>query len=153
MKILTVFLYLLLLSSHLPAKAQIAASAIQQLSFGTFCQGIGGGAINVSPEGTRTATGDIIMLNQGGVLYMPAIIEVTAPAGSRITIVETNAQLMGSNGGSMTLHINGADPVSPFSTTLPSTDISIGGSLTVGSQAANPPGKYSGLFYVTFMSE
>jgi len=64
--------------------------------------------------------------------------------------------LTGSGGGSMMLHIGASNPASPFViTTGPpaSTLMNVGGTLTVGSPASNPPGSYSGNFDVTFMQE
>ncbi|HTE29596.1 MAG TPA: DUF4402 domain-containing protein, partial [Chryseolinea sp.] len=64
--------------------------------------------------------------------------------------------LTGSNGGSMMLGIGSSDPASPFSIVNPSpgrTSINIGGTLTVGNLVANPPGIYTGNFYITFNQE
>jgi hypothetical protein len=143
--------FLMLIS--LPAQAQISTTVIQQLSFGTFCPVGAGGSINISPAGARTVTGDIITLNQTTSHYMQAVIEVEAPIGSRLAIVDANTQLKGTNGGAMTLHINGTYPVSPFTTTTLKTTINVGGTLTISNITANPSGKYSGPFYLTFIME
>jgi hypothetical protein len=144
---------LFLLLNNLSATAQITSTTIQPLSFGTFCPGFSGGTITVSPAGLRTTTGDVIVINQNSAIYMPAIIEVEAPIGSRITIVDFNAQLRGSNGGAMTLHISGSDPGSPFTTAASRTNVSIGGTLTIGGITTNPSGKYNGSFVINFILE
>jgi hypothetical protein len=143
-------IYFCLLSGGLSAVAQITSTTTQQLSFGSFYPGNGGGTICISPEGTRTVTGDVIAMQQYNVNDRPAIIEVQAPVGSRITILNTNTQLKGSNGGNMVLHISSPGTLI---TDANKTDVNIGGTLTVGSAMANPPGKYSGSFYITFMIE
>ncbi|WP_175470631.1 DUF4402 domain-containing protein [Pedobacter hartonius] len=136
-----------------PAKAQFTTTVIQQLNFGTFCPVGASGSITISPAGVRTVAGDIITINQNSALYMQAIVEVEAPIGSRLTIVNSNTQLRGSNGGAMTLHINSTDPVSSVITTTSKTNISIGGTLMISNMTANPSGKYSGSFDVTFIIE
>jgi hypothetical protein len=149
--LIVVIFFLMLI--NVPAKAQISTTVIQQLSFGTFCPVSAGGSINISPAGARSVTGDIITLNQNSAHYMQAVIEVEAPIGSRLAIVDANTQLKGSSGGAMTLHINGTYPVSPFTTTTLKTTINVGGTLTISNLTANPSGKYSGPFYITFIME
>lgn len=126
---------------------------IQNLAFGAFYHGNTGGTVMIASDGSRSATGDIVLLNLG-ISYFNAIFEIEAPPGSIISILNgPDATLTGSNGGSMTLNIGSSSPVSPFSTTLspPSrTQVNIGGTLTVGNNAASPPGSYTGTFYITF---
>jgi hypothetical protein len=129
---------------------------IQNLSFGAFSQGNTGGNVIISNSGSRSATGDIIPLNMG-VQYFHAIFEIDAPQGSIVSILNgPNATLTGSNGGSISLQIGNSDPPSPFIITVPQpvrTQVNIGGTLAVGSPAANPPGTYTGTFYITFNQE
>ncbi|WP_157986388.1 DUF4402 domain-containing protein [Chitinophaga alhagiae] len=139
------------------AAAQITAvSTAQQLSFGAFSQGNSGGTVTVNASGTRSSTGDVILVNMG-VSYFPAIFEVEAAQGTIINIVNgPDVPLNGSNGGSMQLHIGNADQTLPFVTTATPparTSVKIGATLTVGARAANPPGNYSGTFSVTFIQE
>lgn len=151
--ILAVSAIFLLLLSSLRITAQIKSTTIQQLNFGSFCANYAGGTICISPAGARTLTGDIITLNEISTLYAPAIIEVEAPIGSRIVIVDANTQLIGSNGKTVMLRINGSEPASPFITRTAKTSVSIGGILTVGNPTATPSGKYSGTFFLTFVVE
>jgi len=134
----------------------ISVYTIQQLSFGAFSHGSSGGNVNISPAGIRTVTGDVVPLNMG-VSYFNAMFELDAPLGTIISILNGgNATLTGSNGGSITLQIGNSSPASPFVTTVPQpgrTQINIGGSLTIGTALANPPGTYSGTFYITFNQE
>lgn len=129
---------------------------IQNLSFGAFSHGNTGGNVIISNSGTRSVTGDVIPLNMG-VQYFHAIFEIDAPQGSIISILNgPDATLTGSNGGSISLQIGNSDPASPFTITVPQpvrTQVNIGGTLTVGSPAANPPGTYTGTFYITFNQE
>ena len=78
----TLFLYFvfIIIFSSSPVKAQINTYSIQGFDFGTFYQGSNGGTIDISTEGLRTASGDIILMNT----WQPssqAIFEITAPAG------------------------------------------------------------------------
>lgn len=132
----------------------ISVYTIQNMSFGAFINGPGGGTVSISPTGTRSSTGAVIPVNLG-VTYCQAIFEVDAPLGTTISILNgPDATLTGSNGGSMTLAIGSADPASPFTTTVaqPSkTQVNIGGTLTVGTGSL--PGTYVGTFSITFNIE
>ena len=134
----------------------IAVYTIQHLGFGAFSHGAAGGTVVISNTGTRSVTGDIIPLNLG-ILYFHAIFELNAPAGTIISILNgANTTLNGSNGGTISLQIGNSDPPSPFVTTVTQparTQINIGGTLTVGGPVANPPGTYTGTFYITFNQE
>lgn len=129
---------------------------IQNMAFGAFYHGSSGGTIILSNDGSRSVTGDVIGLNLG-IQYFNAIFELSAPPGTIISILNgPNATLTGSNGGSMTLTLGNSSPASPFSTIVspPSrTQINVGGTLTIGNNAASPPGTYTGTFYITFNNE
>lgn len=129
---------------------------MQNLSFGAFTDGATGGSVIISNSGIRSITGNVVPLNLG-ISYFQAIFEIDAPIGSIISILNgADATLTGSNGGSMSMHIGGSDPASPFITVVSQparTQISIGGTLTVGNTASNPPGNYNGTFYITFNQE
>ena len=134
----------------------LTAHTVQNINFGIFSAGNSGGTIMISPNGIRSVTGDVIALNMGRP-YFQAIFDIDTPEGSIVSVFNgSDIALAGSNGGSMIMHIGASDPPSPFITTAvqPSrTHVSVGGTLTVGSPAANPPGLYSGTFYVTFNQE
>lgn len=139
-----------------PAQAQINTYTIQGFDFGSFYQGDNGGAITISAEGTRTATGDIILMNT----WLPnaqAIFEITAPEGITISILNgTDATLTGSNGGTLTLQLEGTDIGSPFTNTAAAaarTRIKVGGKLIVGNRTASPPGTYQGTCSIIFNQE
>ena len=139
-----------------PDPAAIHVFTIQNLQFGVFAQGGSGGTITVSNSGGRSATGSIILINQGGSFFQ-CIIDVEAAPGSLISITNgADATLTGSNGGTVTLVIGNSNPTSPFNTTVSPparTPVNIGGTLTVGNSAASPPGNYTGVFYITFNQE
>ncbi|MEJ7627139.1 MAG: DUF4402 domain-containing protein [Ferruginibacter sp.] len=134
----------------------ISVYTIQNMSFGAFSHGNSGGTVTISNSGVRSVTGDLILLNMG-VSYFNSIFEIDAPAGSVISILNgSDVSLTGSNGGSINLHIGNSNPSSPFVTVVPQparTPVNFGGTITVGNAAANPPGTYTGTFYVTFNLE
>lgn len=138
-----------------PRPVTIAATA-QTLSFGAFYHGSLGGTVNVDPYGTRTASGDVVLLNMG-YTFTAAHFTITANPGTPISLIlQQNVTLSGSNGGSMTLDIKGTNPVTPFVTSAQypvPTDLYIGGTITVGNSTSNPPGNYSGSFYITRINE
>lgn len=134
----------------------IAVYTVQNMSFGAFSQGTGGGTMVLSNTGTRSSTGTVLPLNLG-VSYFQAIFEIEAPVGTIISLLNgPAATLAGSNGGSMTLTIGNSSPVSPFSTSISPpgrTQVKVGGTLTVGNSTATPSGSYTGTFYITFNQE
>jgi len=131
-------------------------STYQHLSFGAFINGNNGGTVTIDPQGNRSVTGDIIPVFLGNQFH-PAIFEVEANAGVVISILNgPDITLTGSNGGSILLHLGASLPLSPFiNSTRPPfrTQIMIGGTITVGNTLANPPGDYTGQFFVTFVQE
>jgi hypothetical protein len=127
----------------------------QTLSFGAFSMGAIGGTVTVSPAGVRSSTGDVILLTIAG--YSSAGFDILSNPGTLISILNgPDVVLPGSNGGSLLLTIGASDPVSPFVTNVippVTTELLIGGTLTVGNIVANPAGSYSGTFQVTFIQE
>jgi hypothetical protein len=138
-----------------PRPITVTVITTQNLSFGSFAQGTLGGTVTVSSSGMRTPGGNIMLLSGGSV--SPALFDVVANPGTLITISNgPDVTLNGSNGGTLTLHIGSSSTGSPFITTVarPSpTHVYIGGTLTVGTPAASPPGDYSGSFQVTFVQQ
>ncbi len=136
--------------------AAISVRTVQNMSFGAFTNGSTGGTLKISTSGSRSATGSIVPLNLGSA-YFQAIFDVGAPQGSIISILfGSDVPLTGSNGGTMSMRCSGSDPPSPFVVIVNQparTPVNIGGILTVGSPLANPPGAYSGTFYITFNYE
>ena len=129
---------------------------VQNLSFGAFTCGSSGGTVNISAGGSRSVTGDVVALNLATAFFQ-AIFDIDTPQGTIVSILNgPNAVLTGSNGGSMTMQIGASHPASPLITTViqpARTAVNIGGTLIVGNAAANPPGTYSGTFYITFNQE
>ena len=155
---MTVFLAMLLFQQE--AKAQqkpprpisVIVNPIDGLSFGSFYQGISGGSVTISEYGSRSASGDVILINSGSSVTA-ATFEVQALPGTMIHIVNGPDAILSWGGYSMTLKIGSALPGSSFITASNSTFVKIGGTLMVGSPSANPPGNYSGTFTVTFIQE
>ncbi|MDP4223929.1 MAG: DUF4402 domain-containing protein [Bacteroidota bacterium] len=140
---------------HPPRPVRIDPTA-QGLAFGAFYGGAAGGTVVITPSSTRSATGDVILFGLGFV-YTAALFEVHAHPGTVISILNgPDAILTGSPSGSMTLHIGDSNPASPFVRTLQFNvpqPLYIGGTLTVGNPAANPPGSYTGTFDITLVQE
>ena len=128
----------------------------QPLAFGAFSPGASGGTITVTPAGTRSSSGSVVLLSLG-YAYNPAMFYVRANPGTVLSVLATPpVTLTGSGGGTITLQTSGTLPASPFVTTLPwpqQTTLLMGGILTVGNIASNPPGTYTGTFTVTLVRE
>lgn len=138
-----------------PRPIRINATS-QGLSFGAFYHGATGGTITISPVSSRSSTGDVVLLGLGFPISA-ALFEVHANRGTVIAILNgPDVPLIGVPAGSMTLHIGSSNPASPFVSTVPfsvAIQLYIGGRLTVGNSAANPPGSYTGTFDVTIVRE
>lgn len=144
-------------TDSLPADpGAISLSTYQNMHFGSFTQGAGGGSILLSNTGIRSSSGTVTLLNLG-ILYYQAIFEIEAPQNSLLSITtETSTTLSGSNGGTMTLNLGSPSIASPFLTTIPPpgrTQLRIGGTLSVGNVISSPPGTYTGSFYITINNE
>lgn len=143
---------------YLPAMsyAQITINVAQHFNFGTFYQGNTGGSIDINTSGSRSANGDIILLN-GIASGAQAIFEVEAPTGSVISLLNMpDATLTGSNGGTLTLQMGKSDLNNPFVVTAISpglTRIQLSGKLLIGDSKTSPPGNYQGTFAITFNQE
>ncbi len=144
------------LSAQEPPPKPVVVTVTQNLGFGAFTHGSSGGTVIINTGGFRSSSGDVILLNLG-YFFSAAIYKLVAVPGTVISILNgPDVHLNGSGGGYLVLHIGDSAPASPFViTTIPPdfTSLSVGGTLTVGNTAANPPGNYSGTFDITFIQE
>jgi hypothetical protein len=124
--------------------------------FGAFYHGASGGTVVINPSSSRTSTGDVVLLGMG-YPFSAALFEVRAHRGTVVGILfGPDVSLSGTPSGSMTLRINSSNPTSPFVSTVNFNvpiPLYIGGTLTVGNSAANPPGSYTGTFDITIVRE
>jgi len=121
------------------------------LEFGTFFHGAIGGEVIIGSDGSRSTTGDVYLV---GFASSPLAFFIDSNPGTIISMIPVPpVTLTGSAGGSMTMNLGATDPVLPFVTTTPTTSLIFGGTLTVSNSLANPPGNYSGVFFVTFNQE
>jgi hypothetical protein len=139
-----------------PPPRPIQVTPSQNIGFGAFTMGASGGSVIITPAGSRSATGDVILLSLG-YTFSAAAYRVVGNPGTVVSLLNgADVSLTGSNGGSMLLHIGSSSPASPLviNTTPPAyTELFVGGTLTVGNAAANPPGAYNGTFFITFIQE
>lgn len=154
-----IFYVLLLISISLQLKAQeppprpVIVTVNQDLSFGAFSHGAAGGTVTVTAASSRSATGDIILLSLGFPFYS-AIYRIVGRPGTVVSLLNgPDVLLPGSNGGSLSLHIGNSNPPSPFVLTAGPLLLYVGGTLTVGNPAANPPGNFSGTYDITLIQE
>lgn len=135
--------------------AQIQVFQESPLNFGNIILSETSGTVTINTAGDRTATGNIILLNNSEI--NPLILSVEAPYGSNIQIQFGMEQLLyGSNGGQLGLTLNASNPVSPFTSlaTPPQrTTVNIGGTLSLGTRSTTPAGVYSGSVTLVFIQE
>lgn len=125
----------------------------EDLSFGAFAAGAGG-TVTVSPQGARSATGDVTLMTGGqfsqgsaasfDVSGSPnATYQITLPADGQVT-------LTGSQGGSMSVSTFTSSPSGQGQlSSLGTETLNVGAKLGVGSNQT--PGRYSGSFNVTII--
>jgi hypothetical protein len=138
-----------------PPPNQLQVFGVQQLSFGNFFTGSSGGTVVVSPTGSRSSTGTVVLA--GGAAYQ-AIFEVRLIPGRLVQIqIGPSVQLLRiGGGGMMTMQIGPTDKGTSFVTTGGHpfrNPVGVGGTLTVGDIMANPSGSYEGSFSLTFIQE
>lgn len=144
----------------LPQRSGIVM-ATQALHFGdiTIKTGSSGGTVTVDHNGSRSSTGDVILLSMGN-MARQAIFEFKLCPGRIVTInYAPTVMLTGSKGGNITLHVgptNYGPNGSNFISNKGCDDIHlihVGGTIDVGSTSANPGGLYTGTFNITFIQE
>jgi len=159
-KVLTVILLVVLSLETIaqePPPRPIEVTLMQNLGFGAFAYGTGGGSVSVSPAGLRSKLNSIILLDLG-ISWSNALFRLTGNPGTLISLMsipDVSLDRSG-GGGTMVLHIGETDPVAPFViTTDPPAymELKIGGTLTVSDSGSNPPGNYGGTFEITFIQE
>jgi len=137
----------------------VTVNATQALHFGSFClqnAGSSGGTVTVDWQGSRTSTGEVTLLATAP-LHQAAIFEVNLCQGRNVIITySATITLNGSNGGSLLLNIGPSEKGVSGTSFQVNTDCSfitqlrVGGTLTVGNNASNPGGTYTGSFSITF---
>lgn len=142
---------------QLPQRS-VTVVATQAINFGAFClenAGSSGGTVSVNWNGSRSSTGQIILLNTD--TWQPAIFEIQLCQGRNVIIsYPATTTLTGSNGGSLTLNIGPTEKGGNGTSFAVNTDcnfttpLRVGGTLTVGNNSANPGGNYTGSFSITF---
>jgi hypothetical protein len=134
----------------------IGVSALQTLNFGAFSLGTYGGTVTIYPSGSRSATGDIILVNLG-YLYFPAIFEIEGNPGSIVHFLAgPNVTLTSGSGGTLLLTLGPSQPGDPIIITVAPPgrmQVRVGGTLSVAGPNSNPPGSYNGSFMVMFIQE
>ena len=154
---LTAVLFLCFNSSFaqpvLPPRS-LTVTATQSLYFGTICVNGLGGTVTVGYDGSRTKTGNVVLLPNVPV-SQPAIFEIKLCQGRNVNIsFDAQTTLTGSNGGTLRLDIgptekgiNGAS----FNTNNDCnfiTPMRVGGTLHIPDLAIQ--GLYTGTFEITF---
>ena len=138
-----------------PRPINVFVSPVQGLNFGSFARTSNGGTVTIFPNGSRTSSGSIVLVDYG-FAYTPALFEIEGNEGTMISLSFDQCILTGNNGGTMTLDFYTSDPLSPFVLSVPypaRTLFRIGGTLTVGNAATSPEGSYSGTFMITINQE
>ena len=136
---------------HPPRPVAISVSVLQNLNFGTFYHYNTGGTVVVSPTGSRSSTGDVVLFN--GTVYA-GLFTVTGNIGTVVSFIIPDAFIF-SGANSIRLSDFVTDPlivVLPNTSNPASKDVTVGATLNVG-ESFNPAGNYSGTFSITVIQE
>jgi hypothetical protein len=140
------------------AQRTLTVTGIQAIQFGAFCvTGGGGGTVSVGFDGSRTSTGNILLLEMAPVAQ-PAIFEIRQCHGRNVSVTFTaSPTLKGNNKGSVMLDIgptNKGINGSSFTTNGDCnfvTPLYVGGTLHI--EGTSLPGNYTGSFDITVHQE
>lgn len=135
---------------------QASVMMISPLQFGDFYPSGGGGEVIVSPNGTRTSTGSVILLPSGQ-MSSAGVLEVRALPNRMMQIhLSDNIWLQGSNGGKLLLNPGPLSTGNVFATPPGAPGgftVTMGGSLQLSSLQLNPSGSYTGSIFITLISQ
>ena len=136
-----------------PRPIEVAVSTAQYLNFGTIIPtSIIGGSVTVDFDNSTSTSGGVLLLHSYN--CRPALFIVDAEPGVLINIVYEANTTLKKGGFSMLLLLSEPNIDSQvgrqFITTKKTTNVYIGGTLTVGPIANNPSGIYDGEVRVTF---
>jgi Domain of unknown function (DUF4402) len=127
--------------------------AIQPIHFGSFCiTGGSGGTVSVGYDGSRSATGDIVLLNVPP-FAQPAIFEIKLGQSASVCFNYEPPYLLLTGGSGSVAFVVGPTNKGPngalFTTNANTvSQLRVGGTLTV--MGSSPPGFYSGIFAISF---
>lgn len=143
-----------------PRPIKIIVNLARFLNFGTIIPTSStGGTLKIDYDGTPTPTGDILLLHS--YLCTSLLFIVDAEPGVLINILyPVPDPVLSSGGNHLQMHLGPPNVElqttsngSQFITKAKFTNIYIGGTLDIGSLAANPAGNYLGSFDVTFIQQ
>ena len=131
----------------------LTATETSQLNFGKFSPEVHGGKVIVTPEGTRTTLGSVILsggVANSGIFYITgapdAAFSIQLPTGPAILTHQNSSKTMiVSNWMSYPKAGNGTGTLANGQ-----QFVYLGATLNVGSMIDNPVGLYSGAFTLTF---
>lgn len=132
----------------------VTATETELLNFGKIVAEAGGGSVVISPNGERTASGSLLLMDE---IYSAGRFTVAGVPNSLVSVLlpQTPQRLTLSNGSSEIY-------VDAFISDIPvggqvirqadgKAEISIGATLLIGNGLSNPAGYYTGTYEVVFM--
>ena len=131
----------------------LTATETSQLNFGKFTPDVQGGQITVSPEGTRSKSGSVIL---SGAIANSGIFRVTGAPKATFTVQLPSTISLSHQNSEKTMLVSNwiSTPQQGSGTGLLANNgeqyIYIGATLQVGSISANPVGIYTGTYDLTF---
>ena len=131
----------------------LTATEISQLNFGRFSPETQGGAVLVTPEGSRSVTGTVAL---SGGTHNPASFYITGEGGATFSIMlPAGPAVLTNTNNSKTMQVtnwisNPSQGIGVGLLTQGSQEVKISATLMVGSMEDNPVGIYTGTYAITF---
>lgn len=131
----------------------LAATERASLNFGRFSPEAEGGEIRLTPDGSRAATGSVVL---SGGSYNPAVFYITGQNEATVTIsLPTAPAILINTETGKTMEVDNwtSNPGAGLGTGVLTDgwlNLNVGATLKVGPRSSNPVGIYSGTYTVTF---
>lgn len=131
----------------------LKATELSALNFGKFSPEISGGEIRLTPDGIRTAIGNVSLT---GSSYNPAVFQLVGQKETSVNIILPSGTVILTNqssGKSLEVYNWVVNPGETSGIAVLSNGVlllKVGATLKVGTISDNPIGKYSGIYEINF---
>ena len=131
----------------------LTATELSQLNFGRFSPETHGGAVLVTPEGSRSVTGTVAL---SGGTHNPGSFYITGEGGATFSIMlPAGPAILTNTNNSKTMQVTNwisspSQGIGVGLLTEGSQEVKVGATLIVGSMEDNPVGSYTGTYAITF---
>lgn len=157
MKKAVMFILFILSGIYTVVFCQLSTNTSKHLNFGSFClANNSSGSITVSPNGGRTSSGGIILLNLSP-QHMYGEIELLQCDNYNVIITYSSTSTLSNGSSNLILNVGPTNYGGSGASFITQGDCNYVNTLTIGGTLNVPanslPGDYQGSFYITFNNE